>query len=153
MEQIFDVDYEIHRPVLSPDGRWLAYVSTELVTYELFVTSYPGLEGQWRVSGGDNPRHDDSPIWAPDGTAIYYRGDSHVIRVPVSTENGFRLGLPERLFEDVYLNIKGARPSSYAIHPDGDRFLFIKPIADELENSTELIVIENWLETLRNPAR
>ncbi len=71
-----------------------------------------------------------------------------MIRVPVMTESGFLLGRPERLFEDVYANEMGTAPGSYAIHPDGDKFLFIKPVGDEVENSTELIVVENFAEAL-----
>lgn len=151
IEPIFDFEYSTADPMLSPDGQWLAYGSSELNLGDIFVTSYPALEGKWRVTSNEFPRISDLLIWAPDGTAIYYRSNTHIIRVPVSTENGFRVGRPEKLFEDVYYSVTGKPPTYYAIHPDGEKFLFIKPIADELNDSTELIVIENWVETLRNP--
>jgi hypothetical protein len=92
-------------------------------------------------------------LWAPDGSAISYRSSSHVVKVPVNTENGFRLGNPERLFEDRYMLISSTPPGRWDIHPDGDQFPFVKPTINQISNATELVVIENWLETLRNPDR
>lgn len=42
---------------LSPDGKWLAYSSTESGREEVYVTHFPGGEGRWRVSQkwGDVP--------------------------------------------------------------------------------------------------
>jgi serine/threonine-protein kinase len=45
----------------SPDGRWVAYVATQaggLSTFQVYVRSYPGLNGPWRIStnGGNHPR-------------------------------------------------------------------------------------------------
>lgn len=53
---------------LSPDGRWLVYVSDESGDAEIYVAPYPSLEGKWRVSkdGGGWPR------WRPDGKEIVF---------------------------------------------------------------------------------
>ena len=55
----------------SPDGRWVAYVATQaggLSTFQVYVRSYPGLNGPWRIStnGGNHPR------WSADGRELYY---------------------------------------------------------------------------------
>jgi Tol biopolymer transport system component len=54
----------------SPDGRWIAYSATEagLQSLQVYVRSYPGLNGPWRVSpsGGNHPR------WSADGRELYY---------------------------------------------------------------------------------
>ena len=52
----------------SPDGRWLAYASDESGQSEVYVHSFPGLEGKWRISteGGGNP------AWSHDGREIFY---------------------------------------------------------------------------------
>ena len=34
----------------SPDGRWVAYDSPESGRREIYVVSFPGLEGRWQVS-------------------------------------------------------------------------------------------------------
>jgi eukaryotic-like serine/threonine-protein kinase len=50
-------------PNLSPDGRWLAYYSTESGRSEVYVQPFPITGGKYQVStrGGDNA------LWSPDG--------------------------------------------------------------------------------------
>ena len=139
------------RAALSPDGRWLAYVAgDDLSQLDILVTSYPDLKGRWRISSTDLPYFHDLPRWAPDGSAIYYRSRSQVVRVPVLTDDGFRVGQPEELFEDHYYRNISQPPSWYALDPDGTRFLFLKTETQMLENATELLVIEHWVDHLRD---
>ncbi len=51
-------------PSLSPDGRWMAYMSDESGRFEVYVRPYPGPGGRWQVSldGGTEP------VWSPTGT-------------------------------------------------------------------------------------
>jgi Tol biopolymer transport system component len=145
VEPLLVSDDNEHFAALSPDGKWLAYVSDELGRDDVFVTGFPGLEGKWQVSteGGWEP------VWAPDGKSIYYRDGASLVAVPVETEGGFSLGRAQSLFEDVYM----PRPSSrnYDIHPDGKRFLMIKKAEEEVP-VTELLVVENWFEELKRLA-
>jgi Tol biopolymer transport system component len=54
-------------PKLSPDGRWLAYSSTE-TPYEIYVVSFPQPGRGWKVSKGGGER----PVWSHDGRELYY---------------------------------------------------------------------------------
>ena len=36
-------------PALSPDGRWLAYMSTESTRNEVYVRSYPGMGARYQI--------------------------------------------------------------------------------------------------------
>jgi Tol biopolymer transport system component len=57
-------------PALSPDGRWLAYVSMESGRGEVYVRPFPGVnQARWQVSrnGGTEPR------WAHSGRELFYR--------------------------------------------------------------------------------
>jgi Tol biopolymer transport system component len=62
---------------LSPDRRWLAYVSNETGRFEIHVSRFPGLDHKWQVSegGGTHPR------WSATGKEIFYRGESMVTAV------------------------------------------------------------------------
>src|SRR5258708_21858354 len=53
---------------VSPNGRWIAYVSDETGRREVYVTSFPDATGKWQVStnGGENPR------WRADGREMYF---------------------------------------------------------------------------------
>src|SRR5262249_60688980 len=55
---------------LSPDGRWLAYSSTESGREEVYVTHFPSGSGRWQVSqtGGT------FPTWRGDSNEIYFIG-------------------------------------------------------------------------------
>ena len=52
----------------SPDGRWIAYVSNESGTFEVYVRSFPGDERKVQISkrGGTQPQ------WRRDGRELYY---------------------------------------------------------------------------------
>jgi Tol biopolymer transport system component len=56
-------------PVISPDGRWLAYQSDESGNDEIYVQTFPGPGGKWRVS----TRGGDLPVWSKTGPELFYR--------------------------------------------------------------------------------
>jgi Tol biopolymer transport system component len=49
-----------HRPMISPDGRWVAYQSDESGRNEVYVRPFPGPGGKWQISNG----YGTSPIWS-----------------------------------------------------------------------------------------
>ena len=63
-----------HRPVVSPDGSTLAFMSDRTGTWVVYTMPLDGSASPERVS--DDPRGEWYPDWAPDGTEItYYRQD------------------------------------------------------------------------------
>jgi serine/threonine-protein kinase len=82
-------------PSISPNGRWLAYVSDESGRVEIYVRSFPGLESKFLIShqGGSEPR------WARNGKQLFYRLGDQVWAVDVRTDNGFSSDKPRRLFQ------------------------------------------------------
>jgi Tol biopolymer transport system component len=61
-------DYSQSFPMLSPDGRWLAYQSDESGRNEIYIRPYPALNRKWQVSteGGMQPH------WRQDGRELFY---------------------------------------------------------------------------------
>ena len=55
---------------LSPDGRWLAYSSTDSGREEVYVTHFPSGAGRWQVSQAGGT----FPAWRGDSKAIYFIG-------------------------------------------------------------------------------
>jgi hypothetical protein len=83
--------------VVSPDGRWLAYISNEGGEANVFVRPFPSGEGRWQISGGLA----FEPRWSPDQKDLYFRSGSAIYRVPVETHGTFSAGKPELVLDRV----------------------------------------------------
>jgi len=117
----------------SPDGRYLAMITSESGQPEVYVTAYPGPGERVRVSTGGA----QGLRWSRDGRELLYvSGDQRMMSVPVRTSPSLELGTPTALFA-LSADWKG-----FDIAPDGKRFLAIVPkiVADELP----LNVLVNW---------
>ena len=76
-------------PALSPDGRWLAYVSDETGSSEVYVRAFPDVNsGKWQVSTGGGVM----PMWAHDGRELYYLDNNRsLVAARVDTDSGFQV--------------------------------------------------------------
>jgi len=143
MSAVLESAYAENNPSVSPDGRWLAYVSDESGGEQVYVRPFPNVDGgRWQVSrdGGSQP------LWGPDGRELFYRDGDSLIRVPIRTEPSFEAGNPEALFEDAYFLGPGAR--AYDVSADGERFLFVKEIQRPGARA-RIIIVENWFDEVR----
>jgi len=135
-------EFDEASPALSPDGRWLAYISDETGRNQVYVRPFPGSGGRWQIStdGGTEP------LWAPDGRGIYYRTPaSELMRAEVQTRPTFAVGGRRRLFSTAaYVGSPVAR--MYALSADGSRFLFMKGET----GARQLVVVVNWFEELKH---
>ena len=135
-------EFDESSPALSPDSRWLAYVSDETGRNQVYVRPFPGAGGRWQIStdGGTEP------VWAPDGRGIYYRTPaSELVRAEVQTRPAFAVGARQRLFSTAAY-VGSPVTQMYALSPDGRRFLFMKGEA----GARQLIVVVNWFEELKH---
>jgi len=98
---------------LSPDGRWLAYLSDETGRAEVYVQPFPGRGGKWQVStdGAFTLR------WARSGRELFYRSGNRVMVVDVSSTPTFKAGTPKLLFEGRHAQgpSPGGRPRRPAV--------------------------------------
>jgi Tol biopolymer transport system component/tRNA A-37 threonylcarbamoyl transferase component Bud32 len=134
---------------ISPDGRWLAYSSSESGQDEIYVRPFPEVNsGKSQVStiGGAQP------LWARNGQELFYVAlDGALMRVAVERGPSWRNGTPAKLFDNTYAwAIAGIDGPSYDISPDGRRFLAIKPSTEQTRAPTNLVVVQNWFEELKH---
>ncbi len=115
-------EYFEDRPRISPDGRWMAYASGESGESEIYVRPFPDINtGKWKVStnGGQHP------LWSPDNKELFYINGDSVMAAVVETAPTFKAGRPETLFQKSSIFLFTQLP--WDIHPDGKRFLMLKP--------------------------
>jgi serine/threonine-protein kinase len=143
--------YAEGQPKISPDGRWMAYVSAESGRMEVYVRPFPEVnKDKWQVSsnGGHGPR------WSREGRELFYRNGDSVIAVAVQTEPTFKCGKPVPLFQGTYVGFHLGTGTEWDISPDGKRFLMIKevesaskPAAAEVPRKINIVL--NWFEELK----
>ena len=134
---LLTTEFSERQPRLSPDGRWLAYVSDESGRFEVYVRRFPVTEEKWQVS----TRGGIWPYWKGDGKEIYYVGlDAILMAAPVSAGQTFSVGPPESLFQTRLRVWTVAR--QYAASRDGQRFLMIYPTQDPA--ASPMNVLLNW---------
>ncbi len=120
-------------PDISPDGRWIAYVSGLSGRDEVYVTSFPDPGARIQISNGGGT----SPAWSVDGREIFYMDGEQLVAARVEADPGLRVLAREPLFAGSYLQYRWHR--QYEVHPDGEHLVMIEnPPRGEIE------VITHW---------
>jgi len=91
-ETLLASEFEESDARLSPDDRFLAYVSNESGRDDVYVVRFPSLDGKAKISteGGVQP------VWSRDGRELFYMDGNQLVSVAVMEG---RFGRPEPLFE------------------------------------------------------
>jgi Tol biopolymer transport system component len=130
----------------SPDGRWIAYSSAEAQRFEVYVAplSGPGPKLQISTAGGTHPR------WRADGKEIFFIApDNRLMAAEVTlTGNAPKSGAIRSRFGLSGLSYSD-RPYMYDVSADGQRVLAAMPAEQGTTAVEPLIVVQNWMATLR----
>jgi serine/threonine-protein kinase len=135
------------KPSISPNGQWLAYVSTESGTEQVFVRPFPNVQaGKWQISlsGGTDP------VWSADGRELFFRALSRNrepqvlvaelskgpgladLRVLITSPRGFEVNPQDRMFD---------------VSPDAQRFMV--SVQENDDETGNLVVVHNFIAELR----
>jgi len=140
----------------SPDGRWLAYGSTESGTEEVYVRPFrspsagqakeaaqPG--SRWQISAGGA-----FPVWSRNGRELFYKARDRRIMVAGYTTSGdsFVAGKP-RVWSEIRLRNEG-RYSTYDVAPEGQRIaaVAVEEPGTEQKPVTQVNFLLNFLDEL-----
>jgi Tol biopolymer transport system component len=126
---------------ISPNGRWIAYVSDESGTQEVYVQRFPSLGDKRIVSIGGGVE----PMWRRDGKELFYLSpDYSIVSVPFEPSEPPRIGQPTPLFR-APVNTSSTR-NHYVVSPDGQRFLI--NVEDQSTYLSPITVLVNWIQGL-----
>jgi eukaryotic-like serine/threonine-protein kinase len=121
---------------VSPDGRWLAYVSDASGRQEVYLRRIDGVSGVWPVSrnGGKEPR------WGGSMRELLYRHGDSVFAVPLVLGEGARAGQPRAMFAGNYATAPA--DTYWDASPDGNRFVFVR---EDKRAPERLVVLMNTI--------
>ncbi len=128
-------------PQISPDGRWIAYISDESGENEVYVQPFPSGSGKWRISSGGG----SLPRWAPDGKRIYFTRREEIFSVPLTISVGqaggtIAVGREERVMATQGLN-------SFDVSPNGKTIIVAQRGVGTLPDKFHVVL--NWFEELK----
>jgi hypothetical protein len=134
--------------MVSPDGRWLAYVTTKTRREEVCVRRLEGSAGSWQLSTGGA----GGIRWGRDSRELFFVTGEMLVRVPIDTRDGnLAIGQQEELFE-VPSSPNEASFRDYDYDPVGDRFLFTRP-PQGLSERREIALSLGWAKGLSEKLR
>jgi eukaryotic-like serine/threonine-protein kinase len=141
----------------SPDGRWIAYASTErsggVVSPNrgVFVEPFPPTGAKRQA-----PKRllDYHPRWAPDGNGIWYVPGAArpLVLVPIRLQPSIVFGMPAEMTRAPLPGMLSLDVRGYDVLPDGRIVSVSRTTAGAAEFPLEFRVVLNWFEELKRLA-
>src|SRR5262249_42753708 len=141
----------------SPDGRWIAYVTTgeghpgpyvQPRDLELYVQPFPPTREKNLISSG-NGIH---PVWSSKGRELIFNYPGRLMIVSVSTQPGFTFAEPMQLMRvGAILRIPWPAQRSYDITPDGKLIgtIRVRDTTGAQPLAPQIRIVVNWFEELK----
>jgi eukaryotic-like serine/threonine-protein kinase len=124
----------------SPDTRWLAYMSEESGSPEVYVEPFPATGARWQVS----PRGGAEPHWSGDGKEFFFLSADGTLMVIPASGPQWHQARPTPLFRVSVPDLTGCL--DYAVAPDGQTFVVNVFVSDPVVPPID--VVTNWTSLL-----
>jgi len=130
-------DFRIRSARLSPDGKWMAYVSNESGRDEVYVQGFPPPAGKWAISAGGGTE----PAWREDGQELFFlSADGMLMATEIkASAQVLRVGIARPLFV--------ARGANFFAAIAGK--VFLMQASPQERESASINVVLNWPMDLR----
>ena len=128
----------------SPDGKWVAYQSSEAGQRpNVIVQPYPATGGVFQISRDLG----SEPLWRSDGKELFFLNTQGLMAVTIDVAHGFHAGAPRLLFQAPLVGRIGIAGRQYGVTRDGQRFLMNLPQQESKPQT--LTVTTDWLTAAR----
>jgi serine/threonine-protein kinase len=131
--------------MLSPDGRWMAYVSDESGREEVYVRPFTegGSAGSERLQISNNGG--SSVTWSPNGRELLYRAGDQIMTAGYTVSGGSFVAERPRVWASNVRDVDG-----FDLTPDGKRAAMFVPLAakggSQLDN--KVVFVLNFFDEL-----
>jgi Tol biopolymer transport system component len=144
VEMFANSSFSEFMPQVSPNGKYVAYVSNESGRREVYVRKLDGSGGKWQIS----TENADNPMWRGDGKELFYlTRDDRVMAVSVESQGNFEAGNSVELFGNRFkYPLRLSNPLD--VTADGQKFLLNTESSDT--DPGEVVVVQNWAEEFKN---
>jgi len=134
-------------PMLSPDGRWVAYESDESGNrFEIMLRPFPDVGSRREKVSSNGGRY---PLWGAKGTELFYVSlEGEMMVVPVTLAPTLQLGRAMKLF-DWEKPPAGRSGRPYDVSPLDGRFLMTKGANVRADDGAQVSVVLHWTEELK----
>ena len=110
-------------PALSPNGKWLAYVSDESGRPEVYASSVPVAGAREVISNNGG----QEPVWSRDGRTLYYRTiEGVLIAVSITGDASPRVVSRREIYRSSHEIVGDG--ADYDVFPDGRRFVMVRSV-------------------------
>lgn len=128
-------------PVVSPDGKFVAFLSNDSGNDVVYLTTFPRSTGKWQVSVHGNASW---PRWSPTGDRLYFVVEGRVEMVTVETGATPRLGTPQKVLDTTQARIESGGFNKLDVSRDGRNILVVET-THALGEQNGVVFVENWL--------
>jgi len=144
IDMLANSSFDEFMPRVSPNGKYVVYVSRESGDSEIYVRKMDGTGGKWQIS----TEHARNPMWRGDGKELFYLTmDDRVMAVPVKTQGDFEAGNSVELFAArIHRPFNMTKPID--VTADGQKFLLNVEVSDT--DPGEIVVVQNWAEDFKH---
>jgi serine/threonine-protein kinase len=135
-------------PAFSPDGRWLAYMSDESGTYQIYVRAFPDKGGKWQISNSGGAY----PMWSRNGHELFFEAlDNHIMVAAYTVKGDSFVADKPRTWSEKQLGGTINAAKNVDLAPDGKRIVALMPVetAEGQKAQNHVIFLENFFDEVR----